>query len=85
MHNHLLSLYVQGFYGSFLYTHTFPEDVKDEIFDFFYLHFKGLKIKAVELWASCFFKPKFACLTFVESHCHNVDFIPMKSQMGDFL
>ena len=49
MCNYLLSPYVQGFYVCFLFTPTFPEDVKDEILDFFFtFHFKGLKIKAVE-------------------------------------
>lgn len=43
----------------FLFTHTFPEDVKNEIFDdfFFTFHFKGFQVKAVELWANCIFKP----------------------------
>lgn len=35
MYNHLLSLYVQGFYVCFLFIYTFPEDVKSEIFHFF--------------------------------------------------
>lgn len=37
MCNYLLSPYVQGFYVCFLFIHTFPEDVKDEILYFFFL------------------------------------------------
>jgi hypothetical protein len=42
--------YAQWFYVCFLFTYTFPKDVKNEIFDFFTLFFKGSRIKAVELW-----------------------------------
>lgn len=47
MCNHLLSLYVQGFYVCFLFIHTFPEDVKNEIFDYtFYPPLQRLEDKS---------------------------------------
>lgn len=84
MCNYLLSPYVQGFYVCFLFIHTFPEDVKDEIlyFFFFTFHFKGLKIKAVESWTNCFFKPKFACLTFIEGYCCDIGFYSYEKADG---
>lgn len=82
MCNYLLSPYVQGFYVCFLFIHTFPENVKDEILGF-YLPLHGLKIKAVGIMDELFFKPKFACLTFVEGHCCNIGFYSYEKQMSD--
>lgn len=59
---------------SYLYTPSLKMSRMKYLVFFFTFHFKGLKIKAVESWTNCFFKPKFACLTFVEGHCCNIGF-----------
>lgn len=66
------------------YLHTFPENVKNEILDYFFFtfYFKDLGIKEVELWTDCFLKAKFTCLTFVKGHCHNVGFYSYEKPNG---
>lgn len=67
---------------SYLYTPSLKMSRMKYLIILFTLHFKGLKIKAVELWTNCFFKPKFACLTFVEGHCHDIGFYSYEKPDG---